>query len=111
MASVSARRMRSASSACDGSATTTVAVVPKARKDRVAMQDCADASVEVVTSATWRPRWRQDELSSWWAAGSWWSAERWSWSALGMAKHHPGPMRLAKWWVAKSSGSRCSASR
>jgi hypothetical protein len=72
MASVSARRMRSASSARDGSGTTTVAVVPKARKDRVAMQDCADASVDVLTSATWRPRWRQEELSSWWAARWWW---------------------------------------
>ena len=35
MASISVRSMRSASSACDGSGTTTVAVVPRARNDRV----------------------------------------------------------------------------
>jgi hypothetical protein len=47
--SESGRKRLQARSARDGSDTTTVAVVPKARKDRVAGQACADASVDVLT--------------------------------------------------------------
>ena len=56
MASISARRMRSALSTCDGSGTTMVAVVPRARNEqRSAMQDRADATAEAVIG-TCRPR-------------------------------------------------------
>ena len=105
MASVSARRMPLRLVARDGSATTTVAVVPRARKDRAAMQDCADATVEVLTSVDVAPEVTTGGVVV--VVGgevSWWSAARWSWSALGMAKHSPGPMKLASWWVASRRG-------
>lgn len=57
MASVSVRRMPSASIARDGSVTTTVAVVPRARKDRAVMRCPVDATVATLTVAsTWRPK-------------------------------------------------------
>jgi hypothetical protein len=68
MASVSARRMSSASSACDGSEHD-----DGGRRAQGAERPRRDAGLRRrhggVLIATCRPRWRQDELSSWW--GQW----------------------------------------
>jgi hypothetical protein len=47
--------MSSARSACNGSGTTTVAVVPRARNEREVKLGCADATVDVLISV-YRPR-------------------------------------------------------